>query len=690
MKAIVVPARLRQAFYVLLHALWWTSLAACLIVSYYSHEMGIWLYPVPCSEGCGFFQLSEEMFAQLAAIGVSPALYGGLTVVVLAIQNLSSWLMGFLVYRYGWKDHFCIVASMFLVITGTIFSTDDLVFRYHPFVEPIFFVLNAVGSLYVFVLFLLPRGRFSPRWTMVPGLAWLVAEVVVITMPELPVLSMNAWPFWFRNVFMLVTHGALVVAYYQIYGKGPAEQRRQMIWFAVGMLCYAVGGVSGVLVLEYNNGILRMLLQVVLYIGLFLLPFSVGVIVLEKRGRHLAVPYNRTLVYLVLSIMGVMGYVLLVGAAGLLFQGRTNGVVSLLLVGLAAVLFQPLREWVQRSVNVLVYGERNNPYQVLSGLSRRLEGALTQHSLLPDIVEATAQVLRVPYTALEMQTGDGETAVIASYGKPDGSGGRVSSIPLSIQGELVGRLIVGTDHLSEVLPGGQRDVLDDLIRQLSIAVQAERLTAELQRSRERLVSAREEERRRLRRDLHDGLGSGLASMTLRLDEALLLYESEPERSRQALETVQAQLRESIADIRRLVYALRPPALDEFGLAFALQELVLQIGDGRVKMELEGVERGLRLPAAVEVAVYRIVQEALTNVVRHAGAAQCVVRLVAMNGQLRLTIRDDGAGLPEKLKPGIGIRSMKERAEELGGSCALASEAGRGTTISVELPIAAGK
>ncbi|WP_052487344.1 sensor histidine kinase [Gordoniibacillus kamchatkensis] len=630
--------------------------------------------------------MDETQLNRLATIGISPALYGGLTVVLLAIQNLSSWLMGALLYRYGRRDNYCVLASLLLVVTGTAFSTDDMVFALHPFVEPLFRILDGFGTMYVFFLFLLPEGRFRPRWTLVPALSWVILQAGSMWLPFLPVLSMRSWPFWLRNAYMLFAHASVIAAYWQLCRKGTMEQRRQTAWFTGGMLCYIIAGVSGTFQITMENGIVKMALQSILYVGLLFIPFSVGVMVLENRLRNIAVSYNRTLVYVVLSGVGILAYALLVGVFGLLFQGRTNGVVGLLVAGLAAVLFHPLRERVQISVNRLVYGERDDPYQVLAGLSQRLEGALTQRSLLPAVVETTAHALRLPYAAIAMQTSDG-TERIAAFGKPQAA---CSSIPLTVQGEQVGKLVLGIDNVQEALPPGKRHMLHDLVRHISIAVQAERLTEELRRSRERLVSAREEERRRLRRDLHDGLGSGLASMMLRLDEALQLHEREPERSRRALETVQAQMRESIADIRRLVYALRPPALDEFGLAFALQELVMQYEDPALSVRLEGADRGFTLPAAVEVAVYRIVQEALTNTVRHSGATSSSIVLRVEDGAtLALDIRDNGRGLPQKLKPGIGLRSMKERAEELGGSYRMHSEPGQGTAIFVRLPMEEG-
>jgi signal transduction histidine kinase len=236
-----------------------------------------------------------------------------------------------------------------------------------------------------------------------------------------------------------------------------------------------------------------------------------------------------------------------------------------------------------------------------------------------------------------------------------------------------------------------REILEDLRRQAGLAAGALRQTGELQRlnaelslTRESLVSAREEERRRLRRDLHDGLGPTLASLGLRLEAARNLLRRDPERADALLAETAEQMYEAIADIRRLVYELRPPALDELGLEGALRQLALRQAGTRVRVETESALPAL--PAAVEVAAYRIVQEALSNAVRHGQARDCAIRLALRDGGLELSILDDGRGLPEAIVAGVGLRSMRERAAELGGSLALSRPENGGTEARARLPL----
>ena len=261
-------------------------------------------------------------------------------------------------------------------------------------------------------------------------------------------------------------------------------------------------------------------------------------------------------------------------------------------------------------------------------------------------------------------------------------------------------------------PGGafsslDKRLLDDLARQAGAAAHSVRLTSDLRHSRERLVSAREEERRRLRRDLHDGLGPTLGGITLGLDAARSSLPAEWNDTRELLSELKSQTQEAVSDIRRLVHGLRPPALDDLGLLAAIRQeaakhgRVAQCSQGDPGSEMSR-ENGLifsleasdplpPLPAAVEVAAYRVAQEAITNVSRHAEASSCRVGLSvdAAGGLLTLEVVDDGVGVPVDRQAGVGTSSMRERAEELGGSLAIEPipEDG-GTRVLARLPLPA--
>jgi signal transduction histidine kinase len=241
-------------------------------------------------------------------------------------------------------------------------------------------------------------------------------------------------------------------------------------------------------------------------------------------------------------------------------------------------------------------------------------------------------------------------------------------------------------------------LLDDLARQAGAAAHAVQLTADLQRSRERIVVAREETGRRLRRDLHDGLAPTLAALALKAGAIGDLIPADPQGARALSAELEAEIRGTIREIRRLVYELRPPALDELGLVAAIRERATTEstrrrangarGDDAAAVILITVEAPDSLPplsAAVEVAAYRIVQEALTNVVKHAQAGRCIVRLTAADN-LEVEIIDDGVGLPDARRTGVGLLSMRERAEELGGTCVVKALPKGGTRVFAQLPV----
>ena len=270
-------------------------------------------------------------------------------------------------------------------------------------------------------------------------------------------------------------------------------------------------------------------------------------------------------------------------------------------------------------------------------------------------------------------------------------------LPLVHQGEPVGELVLAPRAPGEDFSPADRRLLDDLARQAGIAAHAvllhqrtARLAGDLQQAREGLVAAREEERRRLRRDLHDGLGPRLASLTLKLESLRDRLAHDPVGDAMVADLTR-RTQDAVADIRRLVYALRPPALDDLGLVSALREATAQYGyegDGELRITIQAPDELPPLPAAVEVAAYRIAQEALTNVVRHAGARRCAVRLArdVAAGTLCIEIEDDGRGLGPNHRSGVGLSSMRERAEELGGTFAIEPIPGGGTRVRAQLPL----
>jgi two-component system NarL family sensor kinase len=298
--------------------------------------------------------------------------------------------------------------------------------------------------------------------------------------------------------------------------------------------------------------------------------------------------------------------------------------------------------------------------------------------VLPLSTNTIAQSLQVPYVAVELQGSDGPR-LLAEHGRATTT---VETFEMVAHGEHVGRLLVAPRSSGSHFTRQERRLLRDVALHAAVAVEATQLSRDLQDSRERLVMAREEERRRLRRDLHDGLGPSLAGMSMQVRAARKLL-SESGRVGQILDAVAADLTACTSEVRQLVDQLRPPALDR-GLVAALRAECQRFNTATLTVEFVAGETLGTLPAAIEVAAYRITAEALTNVTRHSQAQTCRVTLSSLD-PLTIEIIDDGIGIAPGMRTGVGLNSMRERAVELGGDCDITARDPHGTAVRVRLP-----
>lgn len=416
-----------------------------------------------------------------------------------------------------------------------------------------------------------------------------------------------------------------------------------------------------------------------------MLPLTLGIAMWRYRLWDIDLIANRTLIYGALTGLMIGIYALIAGSLGALFQARGNWFISLAAAGGVAVLFHPLRVWLQRSANRMMFGERDDPMAVLTQLARMLEAAAVPGEVLSNIVEMIAQALRLPFAAIKLLE-EGEVSRSVEFGQPQQD---MVKFPLAYQGEELGYLVVASREPGEALIPADRNLLEYTARQAGPAVYALKLTDDLQRSRERLVFGREEERRRIRRDLHDGLGPLLASQSLLLETLTKLIHQDSAMAERVITELKQQTQTALSDVRQLIYNLRPPSLDDLGLVGALQEEINRRHGSDLQISIHS-EALPALPAAVEVAVFRIVQEAVTNVVRHAAARSCEIRLhvegEAGNARFMVEIKDDGCGVQADHLVGVGLESMRERAAELGGECRIETITGKGTTVRAWAPL----
>ncbi|MGH4024484.1 MAG: sensor histidine kinase [Pseudonocardiaceae bacterium] len=411
------------------------------------------------------------------------------------------------------------------------------------------------------------------------------------------------------------------------------------------------------------------------------IPLGMAVAILRYRLYDVDLLINRSIVWFLMTALVVVGVIAIVRILSDL-PHFGQGSARVLATGVAVVTFEPLHQRVQKWVNRLLYGERDDPYLVIARLGEVLGRTVDPTTVMPLVTRTIAQSLQAPYVAVELQERDGPV-LVAEHGRPLNM---TESFDMMSQGRRIGRLLVARRSTGTRYTRHECRLLRDAALQAAVAAEATRLNRDLQMSRERLVTAREEERRRLRRDLHDGLGPSLAGMSMQVRAARRRLPADS-RAAEILDGLAIDLKSCTVEVRQLVDELRPPALDR-GLDAALRAACERFSDAglTVHCEVDGSLEGL--PAAVEVAAYRIVAEALTNAARHSRAHTCRVA-VHRNGALQLEIVDDGVGLSPSASAGVGLSSMRERAAELGGECVVGLAPPHGTSVRVQLPLGRG-
>ncbi len=534
-----------------------------------------------------------------------------------------------------------------------------------------------------------PDGHLvSPRWRWLARLTVIATGLVVLaqflspTLEEVrlsghrnPIGGPMSWndP---TGLMALVGTGllsvALIGAVAQLVARwhtGGPLVRQQLLAFAVAICVPAL-----LIPLAFVNGPPPSWL-----FGLTVLPMvvAIAIAVLQHRLYDLHFAVNRTLLWLGLSAAVIAIYVLVIGGVGGLLDASGARWLPWVATGVVAVSFAPLRTALQAAVNRITYGRWEQPYDVLADVGQRLAEAADTNLLLESVADELAVGLGLPGLVIR----DRDGTVLVQRGE---IGAGISRQALVAYGEVVGSMSYGLPKSSR-----QSDarLLEDLARQLGSVLHARQLVTALQQTRERLVLAREEERRRLRRDIHDGVGPALAGLILKVDTIgnVLPDGVAAQPARDRLRTLRADVQATVLDVRRVVEGLRPPALDELGLADALRQAANRLAvDSPLVVTVDASDVLPPLPAAVEVAAYRIAAEAVTNVVRHSGADLCTVTLDVAGHRLLVTVADNGIGF-DGVGNGNGLATMRERAEELGGTLVMAVTP-TGTTVTAALPL----
>ncbi|GAA0229140.1 M12 family metallopeptidase [Cryptosporangium japonicum] len=544
----------------------------------------------------------------------------------------------------------------------------------------------AYGLLFL-ALLLFPNGRLPGR-----GWRWLAIALAALTLlstvalaviatdePRTLLSNVDVEPspttklalrIFAVGVFLTVLAGfGVLAALWSRWRRADSDTRQQLACLLPAVVLLLLGW--GLTFFNLDGGYVLAAVAV---------PLGMTVAIVRYGLYDLDRVLNRTLVWLVMTALVVIGFVAIVTVLREVIMRNTSAdSISLVTTGVIAIAYAPLHRRVQQGVNQLLYGDRHDPYKVIAEMGDVLGQTAEPNAVLPLLTGTIASSLQVPYVAVEVAEQQG-SRLLAWYGQV---GPTVQAFDMISRGEHIGRLLVSPRTDGGHFTPRETQLLADIALHAGVAVEASRLTRDLQESRERLVRAQEEERRRLRRDLHDGLGPSLTGMSMQVRAARKV--AGPGRVRNILDALAGDLTACTAEVRRLVDELRPPALDR-GLAVALRDECRRFDSSALSVQLELRDDLDRLPAAVEVAAYRVVAEALNNVTRHAGARNCVVT-VRRGRDLTIEVTDDGVGISGPVRAGVGLASMRDRAGELGGECEIVPAEPTGTTVRVHFPAA---
>jgi signal transduction histidine kinase len=601
-----------------------------------------------------------------------------------------------------------------------------------PGVEWVAWLGSTVGGLVypgivVLILLLFPDGRLpSARWRPVMWLDVAVAvandavgflDPAAIQSPGVPsvpnplllahVNGLEMGPVGYAVYLsgLLVVLAATASLVIRLRRAG-GEEREQVRWVA-----YALGttvvlstafNLAGLAVPAVQNNLLSNVL-VVAGFGLGL-PAAIAVAMLRYHLYDIDIVISRTLVYGTLAVLITAVYVgIAVGVGSLVGSGgKPNLGLSILATGVVAVGFQPARERLQRVANRLVYGKRATPYEVLSQFSERVAESYTSEDVLPRMARVLAEGTNADLAEVWLRSGDllqrasafplqpsvpAAVYVNGSAEPPIPTADR--SVEVRHQGELLGALTV-TKRRGESITPIEIKLMDDLAHQAGLVLKNVGLTSDLQArlvdlraSRQRLVAAQDDERRRLERNLHDGAQQHLVAIKVKLGLAEMLAARDPEKARAAVAELKHDADEALETLRDLARGIYPPLLAEKSLPTALHAQARK-ATLPVTIEADGIGR---YPQDTEAALYFCILEGLQNIQKYAQASSATVRLREEGDQLSVEVVDDGSGFDvSTVSRGNGLTNMEDRLDALGGTLHITSSPGNGTTLRVILPL----
>lgn len=637
------------------------------------------------SNSCVPFQLTSAESDRLVAAGLSVRFYAYFSAMLDGVRYIGFLSIALLLFLKKSRNAMPMYASLTLAAAAPIFSLG-----YLEYISPTFHVIEnfvfIVGWILIMPFFYLyPSGRFVPKWTLILCIPWALIAIGMTYFPG-SILDPGSWPGWLDVPGIVFFHISAIFAQIYRYRKhSNFQEKQQTQWFVFGVVLVLVG-IPAMGMLEFlfeSNPTSILFAQLGRSVISLALPCAIAIGILKFRLWDIDILWRRTFIYAGMTMFIISTYALTAASISELLQVRDNFWSSLFAAALVGILFQPVREWLQGTVSRLFFGEREEPYAVLARLGKLLEGTFHQDEVLQVLCVTIREALKLPYAEVLLQQGDNfVTAASSGVHHPI-----AVKIPLYYGKQLLGLMQLAARSPGEEFSSKDRSLLEDLAGQAGTAIANVRLSEELKKSRTALVKSREEDRRRLKRDIHDGIGSNLAAFHMQTYNLMKSIKSDPDKAVRIADLLRKEIKNTIMEVRRIVYDLRPHALDEVGLVAAIKAYAsnLSFENDSLLITVDAPEPLPLLPAAVEVAVYRIASEALTNVRKHASADRCTIR-IQVDERVSLEVSDNGVGVPSTFVAGVGIYSMMERASEIGGTFEMSSKPGTGTRIWVTVPM----
>jgi signal transduction histidine kinase len=566
--------------------------------------------------------------------------------------------------------------------------------------------MPSLGLLTTFLLLLFPNGRLpSRRWRWVGWVAGTGLTLVLVGAGGgalgVPVRAMVTegpvtFPTWgilltaVGGGMVLVGAVASVTSLVMRFRRSRGEERQQLKWVALaGVLVFLI------IAMQFLPVSFPGWLEPLMGLALLTVPVACGIAILKHRLYDIDVVINKTVVYGILAGFVTVVYVGIVIGVGALVGSRGNLLLSIVATAVIALAFQPVRQWARHLANRLVYGNRATPYEVLSELARGVGGNYAADDVLPRMAAvvregtgaARAEVWLRVGSELRREAvwpGDDSGEVLPADRGLTAIANVDRAVPVEHRGDLLGALAVSMPRGEAITPATDK-LLQDVASHAGLVLRNVRLIEELRASRQRLVAAQDEERRRLERNIHDGAQQQLVALSVKMRLLKTLAERDPRKAGDLVDQLQGETQDALENLRDLARGIYPPLLADKGLAAALEAQARKV-PFPVTVEPNGI--GRYSPEA-EATAYFCVLEALQNAAKYADASEGVVRLGQADGHLVFSVTDDGRGFdPATTPPGSGLQNMTDRVEALGGSVQVESSPGAGTKVNGRIPVSA--